>query len=456
MSEIINSHLKEGFDLIAPDCFEQIMKATPVRIETEEELFCMLPEYQMNKPPKKGRIMKLLAPAMAAMICFSTYTYYGNHHITDHIYVDVNPSVAIALNKHETVVKVEGLNEDGQHVLEEISEELKELKSMKATLKTILTELEEENYFAEEADLILSHGYDDQPDRELLSKANAVVERFMSTNEIEATWVVQSFEEDDELTEAAKANKVSVSKYQFLNQFSVGDTTKDTLYQTPVKEIYNWLETHAEKCSGTFYHYSSEDGMDVSMPSYADEKTDLTDLMNKGKEALDQIGTAGSALSAQKQLPDLETLVKSMPSLMKQYNLDMYVDSKLLPNISEETMEQWTKLLSQYLDGNLSDISVDNYWNYVNPYLPEDFKIPEGYTLPEGYVMPDDFNWEDYLPEGVTLPEDFKFPDKNMSNNNSNLDSSIEIPEVPEIDAQAESLEEIPDVVAQLDPELQP
>ena len=94
VSEIVGEDIADGF-----------------RIETEMEA-----KTERKKRPVPGWMRSITALAACLLLLFMGY--YQNGMAYTSIYLTINPSVEMELNRNGNVVKINGLNQDGRDLLE--------------------------------------------------------------------------------------------------------------------------------------------------------------------------------------------------------------------------------------------------------------------------------------------------------------------------------------------------
>jgi len=124
------------------------------------------------------------------------------------IYIDVNPSVAITLNRFERVNGVEYLNEDARDVFEKT--EL-EGKSAEEALEEIIAVLDTEGYFEDEACIYISA---DEKAQETVDKLTSHAEKIKGNRKYKVSGQALSQEEKEE----AKESGISPGKYRIISE----------------------------------------------------------------------------------------------------------------------------------------------------------------------------------------------------------------------------------------------
>ncbi|MCR5665831.1 MAG: MSCRAMM family adhesin SdrC [Eubacterium sp.] len=242
MSKHIEDNLMTAFEELAPDCFDEIM----ARIDADEAT--LSDDYIIEETPKKHsyRIFRYtLPPAAAAAVCAVAF---GLNASADDsigtIYIDVNPSISITYDKDGMVNDILAENEDGADLLEDIDVHQYKDTQLSDSVNMVLTQLNSDGYFEDStADLIVSNCPKESDDDTSIDETiNETITDYAKANSLDATWVSQSFEEDEDLTTAAKEEQVSVGKYYFLQHVTENTGVDVTgLKDESVKNIYAYL-----------------------------------------------------------------------------------------------------------------------------------------------------------------------------------------------------------------------
>ncbi|MCD7755440.1 MAG: PepSY domain-containing protein, partial [Firmicutes bacterium] len=170
---------------------------------------------------KKSRPVWMRAASLAAALVLvlglglGVYGYTGANTVTSVVSLDVNPSLELRLNKNETVISVEALNEDGEIILGDM-----ELKGsdLDVAVNALLGSMLRNGYLSELANSILISVENDDPEKcaqlqaELTEKVNAL----LSTDSFEGAVLTQTVSKTDELTALAEEYGISLGKAQLI------------------------------------------------------------------------------------------------------------------------------------------------------------------------------------------------------------------------------------------------
>lgn len=106
----MDKKIKEAFDQIYAE--EELKSRTKVFLE----------QYRENGQKKRSRMRVAWIPAVACMMLFLMAGGYWMYFVpTAEIELEVNPSIEIGVNRFDKVVSLEGKNEDGEKLLEELN-----------------------------------------------------------------------------------------------------------------------------------------------------------------------------------------------------------------------------------------------------------------------------------------------------------------------------------------------
>lgn len=277
--------LSQSLNSLAPDMRDKIMQAEPVRIETEEELLGR---------PKTMR--KRTAPAFAAaaavlLVCIVSGYLFDMNRVTDEIYLDVNPSISIALCKDGHISHVTGVNEDGQRVVGSIADELKEASNPAAVVSAVMREIKEEGYFQDdEADMLVSLEYNDKSKEGLLDPIADAVQEYAESAEMESVLIMQSFKRDDAVGKEAKNRNLSSGKYVFLKKMADNnEESLESLSEKSLDEIEDCVEARKLKFTDDMTVITTvPSGKGKARKAAEEEKTDAAKEAPKNDEAVEE------------------------------------------------------------------------------------------------------------------------------------------------------------------------
>ncbi len=134
------------------------------------------------------------------------------------IMIDVNPSIRLEVNDRETVVSVEGLNEESQPVLEGLDLTGKDYKT---AVSQIVTSLQEKEYITnlKNSILISVAAADNETAQQLRSGAVETVEQIDKAVNYGFSILSQITSLDDEAAAAAEKYSVSEGRVDIINRF---------------------------------------------------------------------------------------------------------------------------------------------------------------------------------------------------------------------------------------------
>lgn len=195
---------------------ESLFRETPElepRAELKNEILARAESELLEKNNTKRKIvplykrMKMWIP-VAACLVLAVLVLGGlwglNNEQYQTIYIDVNPSLSVSFNRFDEVSCVEYLNEDAQKSFENI-----ELEGLEAevAMETIISTLENEGYFENEANILLSAENDSL---KMLEKLKNHAEKIKGNQKYKVSTQSLTKEEKEE----AKENGVSPGKYR--------------------------------------------------------------------------------------------------------------------------------------------------------------------------------------------------------------------------------------------------
>ena len=157
------------------------------------------------------------------------------------IYIDVNPSLEISLNRFDTVSEVNYLNSDAEAALAGV-----DLigRSPEEAIELVINELERHGYFTNEAELYISTANEDEGSQELLNRLKNHAEKIKGNKNYNVNTSSLSKEERDE----AKELGISPGKYNVISKIieKLPSYTVDDLKDLSMSELKK-LEKEANK-----------------------------------------------------------------------------------------------------------------------------------------------------------------------------------------------------------------
>lgn len=142
----IQDQMRNGFSELAPDIFDQIKNAPlPDCLVLEEE----------TKTTKKYSWQKMSAFAAAAVACFLLFLLVSiQGKPTAIVYLDVNPSIQLELNKDYNIKTIKGLNKDGKIIVDELN--LPQNISIHGAINHIMSQLFTDHYLSSDSGILVS------------------------------------------------------------------------------------------------------------------------------------------------------------------------------------------------------------------------------------------------------------------------------------------------------------
>lgn len=161
--------------------------------------------------------VKVLATvALILLLIIPTYAWMGSNEVYAYVNIDINPSIELSLNDSFEVIGIEGLNEDGQLLLSNLSDWKK--KSLQNVSSKILLISQDMGYLQKNHNLLLGISYVGQNNESNHTIIYDVSDYLQSEFE---TINIASFEVPTNIREEAKLEKTSMNiiyASQLLNQ----------------------------------------------------------------------------------------------------------------------------------------------------------------------------------------------------------------------------------------------
>lgn len=191
-------------------------------------------------PKKRARILRFVPAVAALAACLLLVLGIGlyNESYTQ-IYIDINPSLELTLNRFNIVNGVRYINEDAESAFSTVNVKGKTAES---ALSSIMTSLNEQAYFDGDNELYISCYSEKTAASEKLEALSKVVESFKEKNAVGNA--VNVLELTKEEVEKGKENSLSPAKNKLLDEIlSMDDKAdKDEWKHAPMDEIKQRLE----------------------------------------------------------------------------------------------------------------------------------------------------------------------------------------------------------------------
>ena len=214
--EILKKRLAEGFEQLTPDCWDDIRSA----VLSDPDISPYVPEVRHPRI----RYLRAAALAAAVFLCVFSFVIKDIRTVTARLYIDVNPSVCLSVNRHGNVVRMDGINEDGRRVAGNVSAGLGRDRALEKVITAIAAEIDNEGFFREgRADVLisLSNIRDQQP--EVLEKAGSAIAQYAEEKGLTADIEKQTIDIDSETESAASSMGMSAGKYEYIRKLTGKD-----------------------------------------------------------------------------------------------------------------------------------------------------------------------------------------------------------------------------------------
>lgn len=214
----LKKHLKKAVDQAPIDLLEKI-KSQPVEK--------MAAHDDITRQTAPGRI-RFMKPALALLTAAAIFLFaFVNWQMTTQwvdsmVYLDVNPSLTLETNRRDQVIRLSGLNDESQALIEGLDYKGKSLEAVAAEL---LDRLVLQSYVSSSEPAILLSVFNEDPEKRSrqLSALDQAIHAYLQSLEIEPIVLTQSLDPTETLTEYAEANHISVSKMTLIRNMILLD-----------------------------------------------------------------------------------------------------------------------------------------------------------------------------------------------------------------------------------------
>ncbi len=230
----IEELLSQSVAKITPDAFDAVL----ANLGTQQkgvQLTMTDPKTENIQTTKKTatprtRIFARIAAVAAALILLlggaAGGSYYANHKVVSTAMLDVNPSVEIALNRNDRVLRVNALNSDGEVIIGQMEFAG---QTLEMTVNALIGSMLRNGYLSDVANSILiSVDSGDAQRAETLQKqiSDAVLEVLGDSSDVSGAVLSQTLSKDAELQALADEYGISLGKAQLIRQI----TAQNSLY----------------------------------------------------------------------------------------------------------------------------------------------------------------------------------------------------------------------------------
>ena len=191
--------------------------------KARQELYFAAPEEPAETPKKKSSFFshftgRRIVPLVAGLACaFALFVggvaLYNENYQT--IYIDVNPSVALKLNRFDRVIEVEYLNDDAKNLLSKVDLLGSDIED---ALDTVLSKCDEAGFVKEDSEIYISAtSKEEESSEKLLSKLKGHAESIKNSNS-NKKYSVNTYNTKEEEKEKFDNSKISPAKDKIIKE----------------------------------------------------------------------------------------------------------------------------------------------------------------------------------------------------------------------------------------------
>ena len=268
------SHIKKD-DILARAKQEMYFSTAP---ETEDSTEKASKGLFSQLFTKKRYASALAGVALAFMLCFGMIGIYNENFQT--LYIDINPSVALKLNRFERVIGVEFLNEDARALLSDTK--LVGCNAEEA-LKTVIEKCDSAGYVKDDSEIYISASAKvEQTSEKLLKKLKGQAENMRE--EQDETYAVSTYNAKKNEKKNFEKESISPAKYRLIEEIIDEDSsyTIESLKDKTMSEL-RALERSLDDDDDDFDFDDDDDDRDER-----DEHDDKGDKNDKPDEKPDE------------------------------------------------------------------------------------------------------------------------------------------------------------------------
>ena len=190
---------------------------------------------------KKKFLWKFIpTTVLATAILLFVGIYYSNNYITESLIgIDVNPSIEIAVNRNDKILKVNALNEGGKKIIDDM--DLKNV-NLNVALNALIGSMVKYGYLTvDDANILISVQNDDKDESSKMKEVVVnIINDSLNDSKISATILNQTISSNDpEVEKISKDNNISYGKALFIEELVKKDSSLDytTLAGMSLREI---------------------------------------------------------------------------------------------------------------------------------------------------------------------------------------------------------------------------
>lgn len=205
-----------------PDVLERIL----MRCEDRDERVCEVIALEDKRKRVKWQKPLYAAVAVFALLA-GVWQYQAAHAVEAVVMLDINPSLALELNKNETVLSASGVNEDGKAVLDQVEGGGNALKGKKldAAVEELLASMTEAGYLNAQscAVLVTVSGADPEKSAALSSRLTESISNGLAQKGMDGAVLGQSLGGDEAPSGLAEQYGISRGKAELIEKILVKD-----------------------------------------------------------------------------------------------------------------------------------------------------------------------------------------------------------------------------------------
>lgn len=238
-------------------------------------------EKKTKKLSKKLIVSIASAVAVACFGCVGAYAYYTP---AGYVSLDINPSIEYVVNTFDKVIDVNGVNQDGENIVDNIDVQGKEIDD---AIDQTIDQLIETGYIADEnSELVISANYGDENDSEdLAQKLEDSAQEKLSEEGKKAN--IETFAVGKARVDEARKLGVTPGKLNLVEKLKKSSANPDEIVisdwlNKPVKQIQS--EIKANKGIGnTNENQNKENEQEKANTSKTDSKNEEKQEVSKNQ-----------------------------------------------------------------------------------------------------------------------------------------------------------------------------
>lgn len=192
-----------------------------------------------------------ILPICAACACLCLVVFgwmFRNNQAESYIELDINPSLEIAVNKKNQVLKLEAMNSDAKKVIDNIKWKRKDVDIV---VDNILDEMLNEGYFKDAENMILLsvENKNSKKAEELMDHLEQKIQAFLNSKDVYPTIIRQMIRGNEEERNMAKAYNMSMGKLYLIKEIMKlsDDLSFEELADRSIKELTDTYEKLKEE-----------------------------------------------------------------------------------------------------------------------------------------------------------------------------------------------------------------